>query len=79
MPIYEYLCTDCDHRFEKLVRRWGEAVCCPTCRGGSVDKQLSTFAVASSSGVSAVSEGCGRGDGGCGSAACGNGVCQYPS
>ena len=31
MPIYEYACPGCGARFEKLVRRFGEAVSCPTC------------------------------------------------
>jgi putative FmdB family regulatory protein len=77
MPIYEYLCTDCDQRFEKLVRRWGEAVTCPSCSGAAVDKQISTFAVASA--APAPVEACGRADGGCGAPACGGGACQYPN
>jgi len=77
MPIYEYLCTDCDRRFEKLVRRWGEAVTCPSCLGDAVDKQVSTFAVTSTG--AAPSEACGRADGGCGAPACGGGICQYPN
>jgi putative FmdB family regulatory protein len=77
MPIYEYLCRRCDRRFEKLVRRWGEAVTCPSCLGAAVDKQISTFAVASAGAV--PPEGCGRSDGGCGAPACGGGCCQYPN
>ena len=46
MPIYEYVCPGCGSRFEKLVRRFGEAVSCPSCASADVEKQLSVFAVA---------------------------------
>lgn len=45
MPIYEYACRGCGHRFEQLV--YGRAVPeCPACRGRKVEKQLSVFAAA---------------------------------
>ncbi len=44
MPIYEYLCKQCDKRFEKLVRA-ATTVECPACGGKSVEKQLSVFAM----------------------------------
>ena len=47
MPIYEYVCQSCETRFEKLVKRFAEAVSCPACASGAVDKQLSVFAVGS--------------------------------
>ena len=31
MPIYEYSCEDCGTKFEKLVRRQGDDVVCPSC------------------------------------------------
>jgi putative FmdB family regulatory protein len=43
MPIFEYVCRRCDRRFETLVRG-SAAVECPSCRGTSLDKQLSVFA-----------------------------------
>jgi putative FmdB family regulatory protein len=44
MPIFEYVCRDCDHRFETIVR--GDAVpTCPSCSGRELEKQLSVFAV----------------------------------
>jgi putative FmdB family regulatory protein len=80
MPIYEYVCADCRSKFEKLVRRWGDAVDCPGCGSAAVEKQLSTFAVASSGSASASSaEGCGMPEGGCGAGACGGGVCGMPN
>ncbi|HXK09042.1 MAG TPA: zinc ribbon domain-containing protein [Vicinamibacteria bacterium] len=60
MPIYEYACSGCGARFEKLVRAFGEAVSCPVCSRADVEKQLSVFAVASSS-SSAPAVRCGEG------------------
>jgi putative FmdB family regulatory protein len=66
MPIYEFVCRDCDTQFEELTTQAeveaGE-VACPGCGGRRVAKQLSTFA-------STVEKGapCGRPSGaGCGS------------
>ena len=61
MPIYEYACPGCGARFEKLVRRFGEAVGCPACARVDVEKQLSVFAVATAPGPAFA---------GCGSGAC---------
>jgi putative FmdB family regulatory protein len=62
VPVYEYVCRQCERRFERYVRAWGEAVACPHCAGADVEKQLSTFAMA---GPSAGGGGC-CGRGGCG-------------
>jgi putative FmdB family regulatory protein len=43
MPIYEYVCMECESHFEELVRN-GEAVQCPDCDASNVRKQLSVFA-----------------------------------
>jgi putative FmdB family regulatory protein len=43
VPIYEYVCMECEARFEELVRN-GEAVSCPDCGAERVVKQLSVFA-----------------------------------
>jgi putative FmdB family regulatory protein len=79
MPIYEYVCGGCERPFEKLVRRFGEEVCCPYCQSSAVDRQLSVFAVATSAPAPAFA-GCGSGPcapdaGGCGSGPCGGGGC----
>jgi putative FmdB family regulatory protein len=67
MPLYEYHCHECDRRFEKYVRAWGEAVSCPSCESASVDKLLSTFSFAAADGgSSSAGGGCGCGRGGCG-------------
>jgi putative FmdB family regulatory protein len=81
MPIYEYACPGCGERFEKLVRRFGEAVSCPTCQSPEVEKQLSVFAVRAAAPAFA---GCGASpggprDGGCAQGPCGSGACGLPS
>ena len=44
MPIYEYVCQDCRHHFEKLVNG-SAATSCPSCNGHKLKQQFSTFAV----------------------------------
>ena len=73
MPIFEYICKECDHRFEALV--YGkEKASCPKCHTTKLAPQISVFAVsakgASSSSSAAPSGGCGsygdpRGPGAC--------------
>ena len=46
MPIYEYLCARCRHRFEQLIFG-SDCPVCPKCSGTELEKQLSTFAVSS--------------------------------
>jgi putative FmdB family regulatory protein len=46
MPIFEYVCADCQHHFETLVQGAAQPVC-PSCQGTRLQKQLSVFAVAS--------------------------------
>jgi putative FmdB family regulatory protein len=51
MPIYEYLCQNCQTRFEKLVLRAadGAEVACPACGQQRLTRELSTFAARSGS------------------------------
>jgi putative FmdB family regulatory protein len=44
MPIFEYICKECHHRFEALVYGNRKAEC-PKCHGKKLDPQLSVFAV----------------------------------
>ena len=44
MPLYDFLCKSCGHEFEALVRT-GETPACPQCRGGDLERLLSTFAL----------------------------------
>jgi putative FmdB family regulatory protein len=44
MPIFEYLCSDCGSKFEKLVLRPAiETVVCPSCGKDRLTPQISTF------------------------------------
>ena len=48
MPIYEYRCEECDHRFE-ILQRLGEGsdgLTCPGCGAPRLEKMFSTFAAA---------------------------------
>jgi putative FmdB family regulatory protein len=53
MPIFEYVCKECNNSFEALVQR-STNVQCPSCTGTILEKQLSVFA-ASVKGESKVS------------------------
>jgi putative FmdB family regulatory protein len=72
MPIYEYLCRDCEERFEILLYGREEPVC-PACGHKDLEKKSSTFAVGK--GTAVPSTPCGLpADGGCPSA-CDEGSC----
>lgn len=46
MPLYEFRCSACGERFERLVRL-GEAagtIVCPACEQETAERQFSTFA-----------------------------------
>ncbi len=74
MPIFEYVCKDCQNEFEAIVYGKQKAEC-PKCQSKKLETQLSVFAVsakggASSSGQAMPSGGCGscgdpRGPGSC--------------
>ena len=46
MPIFEFICTDCNEPFEELVRSANavDEVECPSCGGVHIKKMISTFA-----------------------------------
>jgi putative FmdB family regulatory protein len=54
MPLFEFVCTDCNQPFEELLRSSNAIaeVTCPTCGSPQVKKKLSTFASKVSGGVS---------------------------
>jgi putative FmdB family regulatory protein len=75
MPIYEYKCSKCEHRFEQLVASVsaGADVKCPECGGRRVEKLPSVFA-ARDGGASSHPVMPGPGCQGCGQA---GGACPY--
>ncbi len=44
MPIFEYVCKECQHEFEALVFGKDKASC-PKCESRKLDPKLSVFAV----------------------------------
>jgi putative FmdB family regulatory protein len=74
MPIFEYICKNCERPFERIVPRHDSVTDCPHCSSDKVEKQLSVFAVSSNGGnAEAFSDaGCGR----CGAAQ--PGMCGMP-
>jgi putative FmdB family regulatory protein len=44
MPLFEYACRACGHKFEYLTRG-GQTPSCPSCASRELEKQLSVFAV----------------------------------
>jgi putative FmdB family regulatory protein len=71
MPIYEYACRSCDHRFEELVSSYGTLVACPQCTSGEVEKLLSAFTARTAGGAPALRPPSGGGGGGCCGGGCG--------
>ncbi|HEY5542207.1 MAG TPA: zinc ribbon domain-containing protein [Candidatus Binatia bacterium] len=43
MPIFEYSCRKCNHRFETVVFSAREKIACPKCHSSALEKQLSVF------------------------------------
>ena len=49
MPIYEYVCEECETRFEKIVINKQQEIACPKCASKKANIQLSVFATANGS------------------------------
>jgi putative FmdB family regulatory protein len=41
VPIYEYMCNDCERPFEELVLSAATAVACPVCEGTRIERLMS--------------------------------------
>jgi putative FmdB family regulatory protein len=65
VPIYEYVCMQCESHFEELVRN-GEEPDCPDCGASNVVRQLSVFAMHGGGGEPQPSFKPGAGGGCCG-------------
>ena len=44
MPIFEYVCQQCNHQFEAIILGTQKAAC-PKCESKRLSQQLSSFAV----------------------------------
>jgi len=65
MPIFEYICKECQHQFEALV--YGkEKAKCPKCHATRLEPQLSVFAVSAKGSSASASESPSRACGSCG-------------
>jgi putative FmdB family regulatory protein len=60
MPIYEFECTECGHRFDRLQGLSDPKPACSSCQGTRVNRLISLVAGLAGSGSSA-SGGCGCG------------------
>jgi putative FmdB family regulatory protein len=70
MPIYEFICSDCGSRFEKILSSWQESTDCSRCHSAKVEKQFSSFAVGSV-GAAGQSGGSAQAQEDCGPCGCG--------
>ena len=59
MPIFEFVCTECNKSFEDLVFSLSriDEVVCPACGSSQVKKKMSTFASKPAAGASSFSLG----------------------
>ncbi len=76
MPIYEYDCRKCDHRFEELVMSRNERVACPECGSRKLKKAMSAFAFSSDGAARSSGGGCGNCSGNCSGGGCCGGSCS---
>ena len=65
MPIFEYICKECQHQFEALVYGKQKAEC-PKCHATKLEPQLSVFAVSAKGSSSSPSASSGGACGSCG-------------
>jgi putative FmdB family regulatory protein len=50
MPIYEYICDDCETPFERIVFNKNQEIACPKCAGKKNTVQLSVFSAPNGNG-----------------------------
>ena len=53
MPIFEYICQECNHHFESIVLGQ-QKTRCPKCESKRLEQQISKFAVASDTSAQAA-------------------------
>jgi putative FmdB family regulatory protein len=59
MPLFEYVCRDCRHRFEAFVQG-AQRPACPKCESRKLEKQPSMFKAGGYKGYVVNSEGFGH-------------------
>ncbi len=75
MPIFEYVCEECDKKFEAILFGSQKAEC-PKCHGKNITPQLSVFAVSTKTSSASAFQSSGP-CGSCGDAR-GPGACSLP-
>lgn len=55
MPMFEYQCQECGHRFEALVIANRRPDACPRCKSPEIEKQFSTFGLGGGGGFASSS------------------------
>jgi putative FmdB family regulatory protein len=73
MPIYEYICDDCQTHFEKIVLNKTQQIACPKCAGKKNSLQISVFSSANGSASSASAKSSNGFSNGGGGSCCGGG------
>jgi putative FmdB family regulatory protein len=73
MPIYEYICDECQTEFEKLVLNKQQEIACPKCASKKARIQLSVFATSNGSSNTASAKSPASSSGGGGGSCCGGG------
>ncbi|MGA2420963.1 MAG: zinc ribbon domain-containing protein [Candidatus Acidiferrum sp.] len=71
MPIYEYICDDCQNEFEKIVINKQQEIACPKCSSKHATIQLSVFSSAVAGGSPKSLTPQSSGGGGCCGGGCG--------
>ena len=73
VPIYEYICDECETRFERIVINKQQEISCPKCASKKASIQLSVFATTngSSNGAAAKPTNSFSGGGSCCGGGCG--------
>jgi len=73
MPIYEYVCQECNRPFERIVLRQTEPISCPNCGSKRNTLQYSVVNTPNKSGNGGATSMSGSGGGCCGPSGCGCG------
>ncbi|HXM98427.1 MAG TPA: zinc ribbon domain-containing protein [Candidatus Dormibacteraeota bacterium] len=71
MPIYEYVCEECQEQFEKIVLNKQQEIACPKCSSKKAAIQLSVFSSALGAGSAKSTPSSSGSGGGCCGGGCG--------